>query len=215
MRRWSPIIFAVVAVLLFRLPEILLRRNVDQKLREIIPPKKDSLDTNSKTKPAQRPVTSNSASRYEDKENGFSIEFPPDWTIKHALSNEPIAIKAVRYGSDNRFAAINIYVQEADDIAVFWRMTPKEWFEDSFGDEATLIASGREKIGPSDAMWFEMHAPKQNGAYSVAYGVTSNGKIFLLYGTAVVGGEAWYRENKPHLLRAIRSFRFLRGDGVK
>jgi hypothetical protein len=201
------------------MPAVLLKRKVEPAVHEsviralVASGKLDpgvAADQQSQLSASQTPTIS----PYVDDTRGFSIQFPPDWTITQPLYDQSIAIKALKRGRDNRLAALNIYVHELEDPNGFSALSPQQLFEQTYGDQATLLSSGRETLGSSKAIWIEIRIPSISSR-AVGYAVPRGTQVFWLYGNTVLGEDEWFQENRNELLRAIRSFRFLTEEAAK
>ncbi|MCK4818233.1 hypothetical protein KA005_20860, partial [bacterium] len=60
---------------------------------------------------------------YVNTEYNFSIQFPEGWIIKKPVTSGSIIIKTIHRDEDENFAALNIYVQEADNTFDFSTLT--------------------------------------------------------------------------------------------
>jgi len=147
---------------------------------------------------------------YANTEYNFSIYFPEGWTIKKPITSGSIVIKAIHRDEHENFAALNIYVQEADDTFDFAALTPEQLFTLSYGEKGELFDFGEEIINSRRALWMKIKVTSGIlPIYAINYTFFNDKKIFNLFGNTALGGIEWFEANEEILKSSIRTFKFI------
>ncbi len=199
---WVSIIITGLIVMVFRLPEHLLRQSVVSKMDELRASGK--LNQTLDLEPGREPD-----GRYTDASLGFSITFPRGWTVKDAISDASIAKKAVYEHPDGRRATIIVYAWDTGPALAWESLTARSLFDQSYGKSGEYLDGGETTLSGQRAIWFKFKfAGNALESYAITYAVLKGNTLFSIFGQTLPGDYQWFEQNEQAIIDSINTFAF-------
>ncbi len=129
--------------------------------------------------------------------------------MKQPKYSDAIAVKAVRLGTNNQMASLNIYAWQRDDAKDVISMSPSEVFEQAYADQGQLLDSGTESINGNRVIWMKMKLVSSGlTGFALTYALARDDILFSLHGMTVFGDMTWFEENESDIRESIHTFKF-------